>query len=68
MVAAKTAVAIGHLVATKALVQQHASLVTTQMIEQLAMVARHTTQIVLHMATAMAQLAAAQLAAPHLAR
>jgi hypothetical protein len=49
MVAAKTAVAIGHLVATRAPVQQHASLATTQKTAQPVMAARHTTQIVLHL-------------------
>jgi hypothetical protein len=57
MVAAKTAVAIGRrMVATAGIqvirVQQHASLATTQMTAQLAMVVRLTTQIVLLMVTA----------------
>jgi hypothetical protein len=52
MVAAKTAVAIGHLVATRAPVQQHASLATTQKTAQPVMAARHTTQIVLHLVVA----------------
>jgi hypothetical protein len=52
MVAAKTAVAIGHLVATRVPVQQHVSLATTQMTAQPVMAARHTTQIVLHLVVA----------------
>jgi hypothetical protein len=56
-VVVKTAVAIGLLVETKVPEQQHASLVTTPMTAQLAMVVRHTTQIVLRTVTAMEQLA-----------
>jgi hypothetical protein len=54
-VAAKTAVATGRLVATKAPAQQHASLATTQTIVQLAIHVRHTTQTALHTVTAMVQ-------------
>jgi hypothetical protein len=57
MVAAKTAVAIGLLVATRVPVQQHASLAITLMTAQLAMAVRHTTQIVRHTATAITQVA-----------
>jgi hypothetical protein len=56
-VVVKTAVAIGHLVETKVRVQLHASLVTTLMTEQLVMVVRLITQIVLHTVTVMVQLA-----------
>jgi hypothetical protein len=56
-VVVKTAVAIGLLVETKVPVQLHASLVTTLMTAQLAMVVRHTTQIVRRTVTAMEQLA-----------
>jgi hypothetical protein len=56
-VVVKTAVAIGLLVETRVLVQLHASLVTTPMTAQLAMVVLLTTQTVLHMVAMIVHLA-----------